>query len=184
MFTLRACPDPGLFTIRSITLVALLLAPSLAFADVVANKPTSCPSGTHLVTNHEGSDCAPDTCPAPSQPGICDGHGCCKVELCLLPEGVCEGGFTCKIERLCATPVKPAPNDRYREITSSCEDGSKCAAGSTCENIAACVHKKSVFSACSCDIAQKNQQSTEPLFACALAFAAFVCRSARRRARR
>jgi hypothetical protein len=87
------------------------------------------------------------------------------------------------VSRLCATPVRPAPYDHYREITGSCEDGSPCAAGSTCEVIAACVPKKSVFSACSCDLAAKNQQGPEPLFAAALAFAALVYRSSRRRAR-
>jgi len=171
-------------TIRSITLVGLLFAPSFAFADVVAGKPTSCPSGSHLVTNHNGSDCAPDTCPPGSQPNLCDGHGCCKVELCRVPEGACDDGLTCNITRLCATPARKAPNDRYREITGSCDNGSKCAAGSTCEVIASCVPKKSAFSGCSCDLAQKNPHNSEPLLASAVAFAALVYRlSSRRHAR-
>ncbi|XXY53411.1 hypothetical protein WME91_19970 [Sorangium sp. So ce269] len=56
-----------------LSLVAAFSLPPGGVADAVAPAPTSCPGGTHGVTGHAGTGCAPNACP----------HGAAGVLVCL-----------------------------------------------------------------------------------------------------
>jgi MYXO-CTERM domain-containing protein len=101
---------------------ALTLLCGTAYADVVQQPPTNCPSGTEASTCHGGPYCGPTTCTTST---------------------TCAAGTTCQDVSWCVTQLDcasgwnptPSPQDN---VLSACGTGGSCATGS-CKVIRACV---------------------------------------------
>lgn len=133
-----------------LALVAALALPSRALADAVPPAPTSCPAGTHGITGHAGTGCAPDHCPVTgSVGGVCaGGRPCCLIEVCNARDrNPCGPGQECVEVRACVAPGvirTPGSGRSFREAVSHVNEDKGCLTpGSTQEIVGTCMAKSS-----------------------------------------
>lgn len=169
-----------------------LLSPVQALADVVPLPPASCPSGAVPHTGHDGAGCVPAHCPVGSEGGMCNGHPCCRIELCGGRSPACAAGEACLEVRICAVPGSFPGGGKirrdYREVTGYCSEMTGCPAGSACEAVPTCITSSGSTRAtspgrrgahCACETGSPGDASTLPLLG--LSVAALL---ARRRTRK
>lgn len=177
---------------KLISLLAFLLTftPIPSLADAVPNPPSSCPSGSHPDTSHDGSGCAPDHCPPGTYSGFCDGHPCCRVFSCSsdFDKVDCFSPKVCTSIELCLTPTKFTSNSRsgreFRETVGLCSP--TCPSGSSCERMRTCLDPAiaapstgdKVRNACNCSL--PGSRSSDPFSWIAAALGLLVYTSRKR----
>ena len=109
--------------------LAMMLLPTLAFADAIGPPPEKCPPGSVGTSSHEGDWCQPGTC---STDGHCPDNASCKpdVGLCVTHDEVPCGGLYPRDMEPCTTTLDVAHD--------ACATNADCSEG-TCEIAHRCV---------------------------------------------
>lgn len=108
---------------RALSILALLLIPAAASADVVGPEPTDCPTGTFGTVCHGLEYCALDGC---ATDGDCDAGEICQSRDLCIRQATCGG-------RRLPDSAPPPPMDTVEGTCSdTCESG-------TCESRMVCV---------------------------------------------
>lgn len=108
---------------RTLTLLLVLLVPTLASADVVGPDPTDCPTGSRGTSCHGMEYCAPRTCTGAAD---CSAGEICQARDLCISSGTCGG----------LRPPDAGPPAPVSVVTATCSGS--CAEGA-CESRMVCV---------------------------------------------